>query len=1737
MIITLTQFQRVIQFAAKISVSSCRRFSLASTLAVMCMLPVHAAAAVIINEFMVSNDTTLADEDGQFSDWIELYNNGGSSVDISNWYLTDDQSELTQWQFPSTTIAAGEYLVVFASGKDRAVSGNELHTNFKLSSGGEYLALVLADGLTTADAYSPEYPQQFTDISYAGNQYFDQPTPGSQNNAGVDGVLEPVEFSLAHGFYNATQTLNLTTSAANAEIRYTLDGSTPSSQTGCTPPADGSAWAYEYYEGEWSVLPNFDALTPVTTGTANTISVAPKQREEFYGLRFKGCIEVTRAGLYRFSTSSDDGSQLFINNQLVVDNDGLHGVQTVTNSLILDKGLHSVTVTMFERTGGDQLSAHWSSPTRSNAYISSADNGRFITDPLTSPNNQNLIEFEFDLTTSGQFSFDTRVQGVNDNSNSFWVQLDNGPLWEFDTTISSTITNQMLSDRTAGVIAQSLSAGEHTLRFYMREDGSILDSVTVLGTNCDGPCETQVLEAEAAAVSGEFYAAGSTTEPLKASSWLTYSNPITINATTTVRAVAVKDNYLRANPVTQSYLFVNDIISQSSNGQAPAGWPTGPVNNQILDYGMDPEIVNASPQAVRDSLTSLPAVSLVTDLDHLFHPDLGIYVNAQNKGRYWERPTSVELIDPQGLEPGFTKDAGMRMRGGFSRSGNNPKHAFRLFFRGSYAGDLEYPLFGNEGTDIFEKVDLRTPQNYSWSFRGDNRNTFLREVWSRDTQGAMGHVYTKSRYYHLYINGVYWGIFMSQERVSKEFASSYFGGDEDNFDVVKHNRSDNFRYEATDGTNSAWNSIWNYVADQQISAGEFEIIKQNVDLNSLIDYIMINAYEGDTDGSPSAFLSSFKRSNNWYAIFDRTNPDTKWTFYQHDGEHSLGVRRLPDLEENLLGPYPPYNGQNNEFFFKDYFNPYWLHAALEKNADYRQLFIDRSALHFSSDGALSTTQALSRWNSRKQQVSAAILSESARWGDAKSATPFTVNDWQNEVNFAENSFFSSRSGIVFNQLVEKGLASQIPTPELPVPSGTTVTPGTQIVLGNNYRYLRLMKSGNNPGGDALNLAEVEVIDTTGVNRALTGSASLSGTLSPYSADICINGVTGGEFCHSDTATGNDWWQVDLGSQYAIGEIRLFNRDDCCQDRLSNVYVLMSDTPFPANTNLIESLAIADYQFQIGGVSAGNPDRSIIFNNSVAYYTLDGSDPRLPGGGISPNAIMLLPGQSITINGDVTITIRYYDGGNWGPISEWHYTTNIIPVIDPIQDQINTTGETINLALTATDDDVLFWSATNLPNGLTIDSSSGEVVGTINDLGLFNVTVSVNDGTVTTDTSFAWWVVPQARLALNEYNAVSGSKYLGGGDNSVSEPADSRLGRIQGNGGDWFELVVIEDHLDIRGWQLSIVDNGGGAQILNFSNSNIWSDLRAGTLITVSENPITTASGAVIDEDIGYSPANNDWWINVVSGNAGSGQYITAQDISVSNDNWQIQILDNNGQSVFGPVGEGIGQFSGVNSEEVGKLESDPQPYINPGSNYDDGTSSTFGSENSFNGGTQTQDFSALRSVLSNDINLSVADISASEDAGQAIVTVSISQAASDDVSFQFTTSNGNAIAGQDYVAQNNIQTINAGEVQIEIPVTLINDLEIEIDEQFNIVLSNAVNAIITDGNATVTIMDDDTGIALPILSVSDTSVTEGRYAQFNLSLSEPSLQPVSFTINTVAGTADANTDFTSRTGTRSFCSR
>jgi len=213
---------------------------------------------------------------------------------------------------------------------------------------------------------------------------------------GIPDITNPPVILSKTNIFIKTNEIKLSTDRENVEIRYTLDGTLPTadSKKYTTPflinktttvsaacfrngkSVSGSVskrykkvlpepslclenikngLVVNYYEGKWDMLPKFENLVPVKTSIANNIDVSAKQQDNYYGLMFTGFIKLPEDDIYTFFTESDDGSQLFIDNILIVDNDGQHGMETRSGQIALKKGYHKIKVTFFEMKGGDDL--------------------------------------------------------------------------------------------------------------------------------------------------------------------------------------------------------------------------------------------------------------------------------------------------------------------------------------------------------------------------------------------------------------------------------------------------------------------------------------------------------------------------------------------------------------------------------------------------------------------------------------------------------------------------------------------------------------------------------------------------------------------------------------------------------------------------------------------------------------------------------------------------------------------------------------------------------------------------------------------------------------------------------------------------------------------------------------------------------------------------------------------------------------------------------------------------------------------------------------------------------------------------------------------------------------------------------------------------------------------------------------------------------------------------------------
>ena len=385
----------------------------------------------------------------------------------------------------------------------------------------------------------------------------------------------------------------------------------------------------------------------------------------------------------------------------------------------------------------------------------------------------------------------------------------------------------------------------------------------------------------------------------------------------------------------------------------------------------------------------------------------------------------LEGFDPTGVGADFAQPAGIRIRGGYSRSTGKPKHSLRFFFRSSYGeSSLAQKMFVGEPLSLngegkmkeeigeYDKLDLRTSQNNSWANNDNpNNDTFVTEVFSRDSQRDLGQPYTRSRYYNLFINGQYWGLYQTQERGDEHWAEAYLGGDSLQYDLIKtassySGSSISYSIECNEGTWDAWSNLWEIATTEGFGAGHEDNYNKILGLNpdgtrnpaypillnqeSLMVYMLVSHYVVDRDGPTSPFSSIDKgHPNNFYAIRNRDDAGTVkgFVFLRHDAEFSMnqGGNTGPSNNPTFWGTEEctQFTGAVKHRTIP-YFTPAELHYLLMQNPVYKRAYADlfyRECLR--EGGAMTVEKATARYTSRMAEIDDAIVCEAARWGQSK----------------------------------------------------------------------------------------------------------------------------------------------------------------------------------------------------------------------------------------------------------------------------------------------------------------------------------------------------------------------------------------------------------------------------------------------------------------------------------------------------------------------------------------------------------------------------------------------------------------------------------------------------------------------------------------------------------------------------------------------------------------------------------
>ncbi len=391
-----------------------------------------------------------------------------------------------------------------------------------------------------------------------------------------------------------------------------------------------------------------------------------------------------------------------------------------------------------------------------------------------------------------------------------------------------------------------------------------------------------------------------------------------------------------------------------------------------LDKGVPVSAVTTATYLVAES-TSLPVLSLVTDPAHLWDETAGIHVNAEGRGREWERPVTVEWLSPTG-EVGFSVGAGLRIHGNISRL-RVPKRSFRLYFRGEYGPrELAYPLFGAVPGQTYDRLVLRAGVDDGWLWPCEDKPgcyreyaVFLRDQLVRDLHMAMGQVAPQGRWVALYLNGVYWGLYNLTERVDDTFLVTHF----DASTWYAHSKSG----ELTPGSAGRWYRFADWLASADLrSAAQYEQAVQYFDIENFTGYYLLNIWARNTDWP----------HNNWIVARAREGPDTRWRFIVWDAESTF--ERDEDTFERVVLD----KGRLGKML-----------ASLLQNAQYRTYFATQVERHLA--GALDTASVRERLDTLAAELRPEMAAEAARWLP-EHETAVLAAQWETELQRISDTF-------------------------------------------------------------------------------------------------------------------------------------------------------------------------------------------------------------------------------------------------------------------------------------------------------------------------------------------------------------------------------------------------------------------------------------------------------------------------------------------------------------------------------------------------------------------------------------------------------------------------------------------------------------------------------------------------------------------------------------------------------------
>lgn len=527
-----------------------------------------------------------------------------------------------------------------------------------------------------------------------------------------------------------------------------------------------------------------------------------------------------------------------------------------------------------------------------------------------------------------------------------------------------------------------------------------------------------------------------------------YDGPVPLQFSTVVRAASFRIGYKPSLPQSHTYVFPGQLGYQAeriSPVQYPQKWGDVPAKYEVDRRVHLGSLANLSTE--NDALRTIPSVFLSLDPVLLFG-SRGIYVNSMMKGDDWEVPCGLELYDPDtGHEQSL--NCGLRMHGGMSRSlKNTRKLSFRLYFREKYGGKLRAPIFSSAGASEFEQLVLRGGSIDTWAMEEHAEHAqFIRDEYVRRLQSELGQSALRGRFVHLFLNGLYWGIYNLVERPDEDFVESTFSsGKNKKWDIIKDG-------EILDGSWQSWDELDEACIRLKLdpdSVNDWLEVTRRMDVDNYIDFLLVNLFCGNREWC----------AKNYIAFCGNTR-DAKpipYRFLVWDADWSLRVDHHWDenqIDNAELGVALPFHRMRHCTSFRLLFADRVQKHFVEKNG----FFFEPPVMKDETIQMGAMSKPMQLYVRLLGTIDAAIVLESARWGDECRPIPFGASEWNTESQLLLREFFLGRSLYMIQLFRDHGL--YIDAPRSSRDSGK-VTSGELVVLESDHGHVYFTVDDTDP---------------------------------------------------------------------------------------------------------------------------------------------------------------------------------------------------------------------------------------------------------------------------------------------------------------------------------------------------------------------------------------------------------------------------------------------------------------------------------------------------------------------------------------------------------------------------------------------------------------------------------------------------------------------------------------------------